>query len=282
MSAPSETPNEQAKRWNGPLGQGWVEAKEILDRLFQVFEDRLVEQVPSQAPAAVLDVGCGTGSTTLAIARRLPAGGRALGIDISEPMIAAARTHAAREGSSARFVCANAEHYAFEPSSFDLILSRFGVMFFEDPVRAFTNLRAATREGGALCFIAWRSPAENPFMTAAERAAAPLLPGLPPRRAGEPGQFAFAEAERVRTLLGASGWSAIDIQPLDVRCTLAASDLDTYLMRLGPVSVALQEASGELRTRLLTAVRAGFEPYVHGAQVQFMTACWTVFAKSHP
>ena len=153
----------------------------------------------------VLDVGCGTGSTTLAVARRLGAKGRCIGIDISEPMIAAARARAEREGTPASFIRADAQTHAFEPASFDMIISRFGVMFFDDSVRAFANLRRAARDDAELRFIAWRSAAENPFMTTAERAAAPLLPNLPARRPDAPGQFAFADRRRVYSILEESG-----------------------------------------------------------------------------
>lgn len=277
--------DEQAKLWNGPAGQAWVDTQELLDRLFKPFEDRLVEGVPAHAGASVLDVGCGTGGTTLAAARRLGPGGHAVGIDLSEAMINAARVRAERaeqEGSPVRFLCADAQDHAFEPASFDRILSRFGVMFFSDPVCAFTNLRRAARDGGALRFIAWRSPAENPFMTTAERAAAPLLPDLPPRRPGAPGQFGLADPERVRSILTTSGWSELHIEPLDVECTLTTGDLLTYMTRLGPVGLALQQASAEARAHLIETVRAAFTPYVHGTEARFVAACWLVDAAARP
>ena len=112
-------------------------------------------------------------------------------------MIAVARARAAEEGSAATFISADAETHRFEPPTFDTIVSRFGVMFFGDPVRAFTNLRLAASKDAALTCIVWRSAAENPFMTTAERAAAPLLPDIPPRRTDGPGQFAWADDRKV-------------------------------------------------------------------------------------
>jgi len=222
----------------------------------------------------VLDIGCGTGSTTLAIARVLGPAGHCTGVDISEPMLALATARAAREGSPARFVRANPQHHSFEPGSADLIVSRFGVMFFDDPVRAFANLRHAATGEGALRFIAWRSAAENPFMTTAERAAAPLLPALPPRLPDAPGQFAFASAERVRAILEQSGWSRIDIRPLDVACAMPEAELRRYITRLGPVAVVLPDVDEQTRDTAVAAVRAAFDPYVHGAEVRFTAACW--------
>jgi ubiquinone/menaquinone biosynthesis C-methylase UbiE len=175
MDVTHHAANDQLALWNGNAGRAWVETQELLDRVFQPFENRVVEAVSAASGHRVLDVGCGTGGTTVAAARALGAEGRATGIDISEPMIAAARSRAERVGVPASFIVADAQTYAFEPASFDVIISRFGVMFFDDPVGAFTNLRNAAAAGGALRLIAWRGPADNPFMTTAERAAAPLL-----------------------------------------------------------------------------------------------------------
>jgi len=172
MNTVRESDVDQAALWNGGAGLAWVEAQELLDRLFTPFEKLLVEAVRARSGLRVLDVGCGTGSTTLAVARSLGANGRCVGVDISEPMIAAARARAERQQILASFVCADAQSHAFAPASVDTIISRFGVMFFDDSVRAFANLRRAARDGAQLQLVAWRSPAENPFMTAAERAVA--------------------------------------------------------------------------------------------------------------
>jgi SAM-dependent methyltransferase len=274
-----ETEDEQRKLWNGPAGQAWIEAQELLDRMFRPFEALLVEAAGAGSRRRVLDVGCGTGSTTLAIARRLGPNGRCTGVDLSASMIAAARSRAGRQQAAAAFICADAGAEAFEPASFDAIVSRFGVMFFADPVRAFANLRRAATDDADLRFIAWRSAAENPFMTTAERAAAPLLPNLAARRPDAPGQFAFADGPRVRAILEASGWAAIDIRPIDVACSLPEADLDRYLTRLGPVGLILREADDRTRARVATAVRAAFDPYVDGSQVRFTAACWTVGAR---
>jgi SAM-dependent methyltransferase len=278
MNATRQPDGGQTKLWNGPSGRAWVEEQELLDAMFQPMEDLLVEAVSAGAGRRVLDVGCGTGSTTLAVARRLGAQGRCTGIDISEPMLAAARARSEREGIPADFIRADAQTHAFEPASFDMIISRFGVMFFDDPVQAFANLRRASKEGATLRFIAWRSPSENPFMTTAERAAAPLLPNLPARRTDGPGQFAFADERRVRGILEESGWAGIDIQPLDVACTFPEKELVRYLTRLGPVGQILHEVDERTRNQVIETVRAAFEPYVHGAEVRYTAACWSVGA----
>jgi SAM-dependent methyltransferase len=273
---------EQSALWNGRAGHAWVDAQASLDAILQPFEDRLVDEVRAGSAERVLDVGCGTGATTLAVARLLAgAQGQCVGVDISEPMIDAARERARREGSPATFICADAQRHVFDPASFDMIISRFGVMFFDSPVQAFENLLQAARGGAALRALAWRSPAENPFMTTAERAAAPLLPNLPARQPGAPGQFAFADRDRVSSILEESGWTCIDIRPFDVECTMPEKALHGYFTRLGPVGQMLQEEPDERKRAQVTgALRAAFEPFVRGGEVRFTAACWMIGAQA--
>ena len=278
MSASGPGGEDQAALWNTTAGCAWVEAQETLDRMYQPIEDLLVAEVMAGSPRRVLDVGCGTGATTLAVARRLGAAGECVGADISAPMLDAARARAAREGTPATFVVADAETHPFEPARFDAVMSRFGVMFFGDPVRAFANLRRAVRSGGALRCVVWRSPDENPFSTVAERAAAPLLPGLPPRVPDAPGQFGFANPQRVGDILAGSGWTGVDIRPIDVDCTLPEAELERHAMRLGPLGRVLHEADDRTRARVVDAVLSAFQPYVHGREVRYVAACWMVGA----
>ncbi|ADO75183.1 class I SAM-dependent methyltransferase [Stigmatella aurantiaca] len=280
MNAASQTAGEQSKLWNGLTGRAWVETQDLLDPMFKPLEDLLVEAVFAGSESQVLDVGCGTGSTALAVARRLGAKGRCIGIDISEPMITAARARAERENTPASFIRANAQNHAFEPASFDMILSRFGVMFFDDFVQAFANLRRAAKDGAELRFIAWRSLSENPFVTTAEHAAAPLLPNLPARRLDGPGPFAFADQGRVSRILEESGWAEIDIRPIDVACTLPEKELVRYVTRIGPLGLILHEADDRTRTQVIETVCAALAPYVHGAEVRFSAACWRIGARA--
>ncbi|GLU34072.1 class I SAM-dependent methyltransferase [Trinickia caryophylli] len=280
MNDARQTANEQFALWNGYAGRAWVDTQATLDRLFEPIQTMLVEAVRNASAHSVLDVGCGTGATTLAIARMLGTHGRSLGVDLSEPMIAAARTRAEQENLPVAFVCADAQTHAFEPASADMIVSRFGVMFFADPVAAFTNLRSAARDGAALHAIVWRSAAENPFMTTAERAAAPLLPNLPPRRAEGPGQFAFADRARVSSILEKSRWTHVEMRPIDVPCTVPADAIAGYASRLGPVGAALQEVDEPTRERVLKTVSAAFGEYLHGGELRFDAACWAVTARA--
>ena len=266
----------QGALWKGGAGNAWVDEQAVIDQMFRPLETLLVEAAASSRAERVLDVGCGTGGTTLALARRLAAGARCTGIDISEPMVASARRQARQQGLPVDFVCADAQRHRFAPASIDLVISRFGVMFFDDPLAAFANLRQATRAGGRLVFVAWRSAQENPFMTAAEQAARPLLPGLPARHADEAGQFGFAREARVRDIVSHAGWSGVEVERLDVQCRFPESELVGYLSRMGPVGRALDGLDPGRRQQVIDRVRPAFDPFVGGATVSFRAACWMV------
>lgn len=275
----AKTTDSQAAVWNTTGGNAWVEAQALLDRMFEPFIPLLIGDLPASTKR-VLDVGCGTGAITLAAARQLDERGHCLGIDISEPMIAAARARAAAEHASAEFVCADAATYQYESGTFDLVVSRFGVMFFSDPVAAFTNLRRASAPHGTLRFAAWRAPEENPFMIAAEHAAAPLLPDLARRDNTAPGQFAFADRNQITRILRDSGWNSVGITPIDVPCAFPASALDYYLTRMGPVGRALAAANADVRARVVEQIRPAFDVFISGDEVRFTSACWLVVART--
>ncbi len=275
----TSTAPTQHDLWNGPAGDAWVQAQSLLDGMFAGFVPLLADPIGAVPDAHVLDVGCGTGAVCMAIADRLGPHGRCSGVDISAPMIEVARERARSAGQSIDFTVADAEQHAFVPASLDRIVSRFGVMFFNHPVQAFANLRRALRSGGSLHAIAWRSPADNPFMTTAERVAAPLLT-LPARAEGGPGQFAFADADKVRGILKDAGWKDIQITQLDVECSIPADQLPTYVSLLGPVGQALRAAdlAPADRTRILQTVVDAFAPFVQGDNVVFNAACWSIRA----
>jgi len=269
---------EQAALWNGEGGNAWVELHEVLDGMLAPLGEALLDSVTIHPDGHVLDVGCGTGATTVDIAALLGERGRSIGIDISATMLAAARTRAEQAGRMAHFVQGDAQTYPFEPARFDAVISRLGVMFFDDPVEAFTNLHRAARPGAQLRFLAWRGAGDNPFMTTAERAAAPLLPQLPARDPDAPGQFAFADAHRVQNILDRSGWSDIDLSRVDVACSLPQDQLMRYLASMGPVGRVLSQADDQTRRRVLDVVRDAFDPFIHDGDVRYTAACWLVAA----
>ena len=273
-------PNQaQTTIWNETGGRTWADLHTMLDEVFRPLETLLVDAALAAGGARVLDVGCGAGGTTLAVARGLGRKCRCTGIDISAPLIATATSRAAAEGATGvTFIRGDAQTFDFGAGSFDTIISRLGVMFFDDPEAAFANLRRATRSGARLAFVSWRSRDENPFMTAAERAAASVVMELPLRSDGSPGQFAFASMDRVKGILEAAGWNAIEIRPVDFACSLPAAMLAVYVTRMGPYGLVRDTLDETARARADAAVLAAFDPYVDGNQARFTCACWLATA----
>jgi SAM-dependent methyltransferase len=268
--------DDQATLWNGEMGQTWVEMARVTDQLFEPLTAPLLEAASAGA-SALLDVGCGAGFTTLALARELGPSARIVGADISGPLLLAARDRAGAAGVPIDFVFGDAQTFDFAPASFDLIVSRLGVMFFADPVAAFANLRGAATDEARLRFVCWRDPAENPFMTLTARATKGLL-DLPARVPNTPGPYGLADAERTRGILTDAGWSEVEVRPFDATCAMPAEELMTFLTRIGPLREALAEADDERREAVLEAVRAAAELYVSGDQASFEAALWIVDA----
>ncbi|MBZ9907846.1 class I SAM-dependent methyltransferase [Mesorhizobium sp. BR115XR7A] len=279
MSRSAQPNTRQAALWNDASGKAWVEMQPILDEILAPFERLVVDAGYPGEGGNVLDIGCGAGATTLAMARRVGNNGRCVGLDISQPLIALAteRTQA-EEVANASFEVGDAQTYAFESGRFDAVVSRFGIMFFDDPVAAFSNIRQAARRGGKLAFVAWRSPAENDFMTTAARAAAPFLPTAPAPDPDAPGQFAFADGAKVKRILEASGWSSIDVRQANLPCKIAEGDLMMYATRLGPLAAALREVDQATAEKIITVLPAAFAPFVKDGQARFNAACWLVTA----
>ena len=264
----------QTELWNGRAGETWVAKQALLDGLFEPIAGYLGDAVEAAGASRLLDVGCGTGATTLGSA------GSALGVDLSAPMIARARERAAAEAVPARFAVEDAETHDFAAGAFDVAISRFGVMFFADSVRAFANIRRAMVRSGRLHAIAWRSAEENPFMTAAERAARPLLPAMPPRDRNAPGQFAFADSERVLGILWDAGWSDSAVAPMDFACSFPKEALAGYVTQMGPLGLLLAQMEQAERDRIVAAVLPAFGRYVDGDVVRITAACWSITART--
>ncbi|MGZ3144963.1 class I SAM-dependent methyltransferase [Lentzea chajnantorensis] len=265
----AEVNAEQAALWN-TSGQGWARVQDTVGQILRPFEELLVEKAAERPRRRVLDVGCGTGGVTRAVAAAT--GAECVGVDIAESMVAAAREH-----GQAEFLLADAQTHVFE-QRFDLVVSRFGVMFFADPGAAFTNLRTAVEPGGELCFITWRAQEENPFMLTGDRVAREILPGTPARDLDGPGPFSLADPARVREVL--DGWADVEVTPIDRTTRLPEEVLLPYLTNMGPVSRALREVPERDRDRILDRVRGAFDEFVHDGEVSFPTATWRVTASA--
>jgi ubiquinone/menaquinone biosynthesis C-methylase UbiE len=229
----------------------------------------------------VLDIGCGNGSTTLMLAEAVGPTGDVTGVDISQPMLAIARTRV--QASNIRFIEADAATHPFATDR-DLIFSRFGVMFFVEPVAAFANIRKAANTGGRLAFIAWRKVEENEWAMRPYLAALPFLPEQKEADPNAPGPFAFADRERTRGILAEAGFRDITIEPFDGHMRLGASPEHAALLLtslMGPASRALKNVDDETRAKARDAIAKDMAAFQGSApEIAPGTACWLVSAKA--
>ena len=279
--APADTSNTaQAEYWNAVAGETWVTFQAQLDRQIEPLGAEALRVLAPAPGERVVDVGCGCGQTTLALAERVGAAGAATGVDISRPMLEVARRRPVpADAATPRFVEADAQAADLGRADYDAAFSRFGVMFFADPAAAFANIRAALAPGGRMTFVCWRPMAENLWMRLPLEAALPLLPPLPPPDPKAPGPFAFADPDRVRGILAAAGFSDIAIAPFDARIGGGTLD-ETVAMtfRVGPLGAALRE-NPHAAPRVAEAVRRAVADYETADGVLMPAAVWVVSAR---
>ncbi len=277
MTAVDAANADQSAYWNGEPGRRWVEQQESQDRLFTPITATLFEAAAPKAGERVIDVGCGAGETTL---RAAAITGDALGVDVSEPLLARARERGA--GAPARFALADATAYDFSAEAADLMISRFGVMFFAEPGKSFANLRRGLKPGARLAFVCWRALALNPWLMLPYAAVKPLLPPQPTPPPHAPGPFGFADEPYVRGVLEAAGFGDIRFEPREFQLDVAGGEgLDAALdkaLALGPTSRALLGQPDEVVAPARAAVREALARHLKGAEVWLEGAIWIVRA----
>ena len=274
--------SEQIAEWNGALGERWAAMQREIDRIVVPFGDAALKVAAPQPSERVIDVGCGCGGTSIEIARRVGRTGAVVGIDVSQPMLEVAR---------ARATSANLENLSLEhgdasdaalPTGVDLLFSRFGVMFFNEPSKAFRHLREALRPGGRCIFVCWRAPRDNPWAMAplsAARKAMKITP--PPADPSAPGPFAFADDERVRAILAAAGFDALRVQRCDVPLSLGATvrSAAEFAVHTGPVSRFVREIGVEHLPTITDAVERALAPLASAdGSVSLTGSTWIVSA----
>jgi SAM-dependent methyltransferase len=270
---------EQAEHWN--TGEGvahWISNHARYERMHAPFTAMILGAAGLRPGGNVLDVGCGCGGTTLAAAR-LVAPGQATGLDLSVPMLARARADAEASGlDNVLFVQGDAQVHPLEPGRFDAVLSRFGVMFFADPVAAFANIRSATRPAGELVFVCWQPLDANPWLLVPGAALAEHVPAGGFGAGDGPGMFAFADPDRIRQILATAGWRDIEITGEHASILVGGGggvDDAVEFLRTGSIGrTILAGADARTADRAITSVRAALTPYADAEGVRLGAAVW--------
>lgn len=256
MPAPTQSPRG-AEFWNSTMGHSWVSQQAVISDVFTSVTSVSLDAAAAKPGEHVIDIGCGTGDTLLAFAEVVGSSGAVLGVDVSVPMLDLAKHRVAEATlSNASFALADATSYAFEPRWADLVYSRFGVMFFDDPTRAFTNIRSGMKAGGRLVFVCFRTMPESPWFRVPIEAARPHVPPQPPVDPLAPGMFSFANEERLRGILTEAGFREVALKATNV--PIHGKDITqsmAFITQAGPLPALLENASGEQRKRATEAVR---------------------------
>jgi SAM-dependent methyltransferase len=283
MTDPASLHADQVDYWNGPGGTHWAAEAARTDRVLAPVTAVALDRAGAMPGEIVLDIGCGAGTTSAELARRVGDAGRVIGLDVSAPLVAAA---SARFGGLGNLEFRRDDAATAAPGApgADLAFSKFGVMFFGDPEAAFANLRRALKPGGRLCFACWRSPGDNPWMMVPLIAAYAHVPRLPEPGPADPGPFSFADPERVRRILGTAGFADPALEPVDLALDLGCGGgLDgavEFACRIGAASRALQDQPAPARTLAIGAIRSALEPFVQESAVMLPAAIWIVTARA--
>ena len=277
----------QVADWNGQSAERWIAYQARLDAMMAVFGQAAIEAAAPATGERVLDVGCGAGASSLDLAARIGAGGHVLGVDISEPLIGRARALAPPD-TPVLFQVADASSTELPEGAFDILFSRFGVMFFDDPTAAFAHMRRALRPGGRVAFVCWRGAAENDWMRLPVGALKGILPpgALPDPEA--PGPFSFGDRVRMARILTAAGFTDIAIMPFDASVPFgegetrdaAIDDAVKMTLEVGPLSRVLADQPDDIRARASAAVRAAFASLPGERSVMINGAAWIVMARN--
>jgi SAM-dependent methyltransferase len=269
--------------WNSAAGRHWVERQQSQDIVLRPILQATLERAQPRQGERVVDIGCGTGASAIALAEGVGPSGQVLGVDVSAPMLARAAERLP-SGAPVKFVRADATTYRFEPATFDLLFSRFGVMFFAEPARAFANLRTALKPSGRLAFACWRKFDENPWLQVPLRAALEHIPPLPRPGPEDPGPFSFASEQRVRRILADAGFQSVILEQgdfdLDIACGGGIEEAVEAAIAIGPTSRVLQDQGPETRAAVAMSIRRALQPYQRDKQVALAGAIWLVTANN--
>jgi SAM-dependent methyltransferase len=268
---------EMAQAWDGSEGAHWADNAASFERVSRRFWARLREQAPIAADERVIDVGCGNGASTCELAEAVPSGS-ALGIDLSQRMLANGRQRAAANGiANVQFVHGDAQAYSFEPAAATLAVSMFGCMFFADPVAAFRNIGTGLTGDARLALLAWREFEHNEWVSSIRTAVAPELPPPPPGV----GPFSWADGDRVRAVLSDARFGDIDLTSVDEMTDLGA-DADAayaFMRSLGLVRGLLEQVGTDDEDERLARLKGELERRATPDGVLLPGSAWLITAR---
>lgn len=272
----------QIEYWNGPAGEKWADLADSQDNMLGALGSTAMGACDIRPGHTVLDIGCGSGTTTIEAARLVGTEGRAFGIDISTPMLEVGRARLqTTENVDVTFDNKDAATHSFE-EIFDRVFSRFGVMFFVDPIAAFTNIRNGMKSGGRIAFVCWQALSKNPWMEVPFKVALQYLPAPPPPDPEAPGPMAFADPDRVRRILSGAGFVEIDVKSLETKVPLEPDVGATAqrLLQVGAAARLLNDAPQDIRARVEGDLRERLAEFQTENGVMMDSATWIVSATS--
>lgn len=273
---------EQLEYWNGPGGNRWVTHQKTLDSTIEAFGQEALRVLSPKTGERVLDVGCGAGTTSLRLAKAVGPKGRVVGLDLSEPMVTRAR-NLASDVSQAQFDCEDASTYQAS-QLFDALFSRFGVMFFSDPIAAFRNLRSALSPSGRMAFVCWQGRAQNEWIARPMDALLPLVtapPAAPAPRS--PGPFAFAERAYLQSVVSGAGFQNIEIQGFESPVTLSTTGLDAaveFCLTVSPTARLSNAQPADVQQQMRTALAHALASCATGDHIALSGSSWVVTANA--
>ena len=283
MTQTSIANTAQQEFWNTIAGPRWVGLGGFVERRVRAVSDLLLARSGVAAGESVLEIGCGTGAATVPFAEAVGERGRVVGVDISEPMLAGARKRIAESGlGNISLLLADAQVHPFEPDRFDLITSRFGVMFFADPIAAFSNLLPAARPGGRLCFVCWAPLAENKHWLIPYEVALRHLGPPAPTPPHMPGPLAFSDPGYVRSILEKAGFAdvVIDRERPDIIGSTPEEEAD-YACVMGPPARLIDEKKPDnaVRETIRREMTGAFAAYARGKEMRLPSTVFLVTAR---